>query len=76
MTLSGQAYICSAGDTFDGIALAIYGNEKYASDLYCANPELCKVMCFKGGEILRLPVVETESTDEESIMPAKAPWKE
>lgn len=78
MTLSGQVYICSAGDTFDNVALAIYGNEKYASELYCANPELCALMRFNGNEILLLPVVEVDNAgdEDEGYMPAKAPWKE
>lgn len=77
MTLSGKAYHASAGETFDSIALAVYGNEKYAADILCANPALCRVPVFTGGELVLLPVVdaqEDENTPE--MMPDVAPWKE
>ena len=78
MTLSGQGYICSAGDTYDSVALSVYGDEKYACELLTANPELCTITVFSGGEILKLPVAEIPDTggDGENYMPAKAPWKE
>ena len=53
MRLSGQGYICSAGESFDSVALSVYGDEMYAADLLCANPELGGKMNFEGGEILR-----------------------
>ena len=76
MTLSGQAYKCSAGETFDSVALEVYGAEKYACDLLCANPSLCRKTVFTGGEILELPVVEIQETGKAGYMPANAPWKE
>jgi phage tail protein X len=77
MTLSGQTYRCSGGETFDKVALIIYGDEKYACELLGANPSLCTIPVFTGGEVLELPVVEvTENSDEEDYMPASAPWKE
>lgn len=78
MTLSGQGYICSAGDTYDSVALSVYGDENYSCELLASNPELCTVTMFKGGEVLKLPVVEIPDVgdDEENYMPAKAPWKE
>lgn len=83
MTLSGNGYVCSAGETFDSVALLIYGDEKYAADLLNANPALCRITIFTGGEFLELPVVEmTEDEmdddilDAETYMPADAPWKE
>ena len=75
MILSGQGYVCSAGDTFDSVALWVYGDEKYACELLCANPEFCRIMVFKGEEILKLPVVEIPSQEDE-YMPVSAPWKE
>ena len=78
MILSGQTYRCSAGETFDSASLAIYGDEKYACELLCANPELCTKMMFSGGELLKIPVVEItgQEDDEESYMPPVAPWME
>ena len=76
MELSGIGYICSAGETFDIVALCVYGDEAYAAELLNANPDLCGKMVFDGGEILKLPVVNGIQTDDQ-IAPAKtAPWKE
>lgn len=74
MTLSGMTYSCSAGETFDSVALEIYGDEKYAAELLCANPSLCRIPIFVGGETLQLPVVEVPDGDE-AYMPDVAPWK-
>ena len=49
MELSGYIYICSAGETFDSIALALWDDENYAADLLCANPEYCTQQVFSGG---------------------------
>lgn len=77
MTLSGQGYRCSAGETFDSVALAVYGDEKYACELLNANPALCTKPIFTGGEILALPVVEIPEDDGDvEKMPDRAPWKE
>lgn len=75
MTFSGQVCVCSAGQTFDSVALEIYGDEKYACELLNANPLLCTKPIFTGGEELLLPVVEVSDTESEG-MPATAPWKE
>ena len=74
MQLSDYVYPCSAGETFDSAALAVYGDEKYAAELLCANPELCGKIMFTGGEMLYLPVVALPEEGEESI-PQAAPWK-
>lgn len=79
MILSGQEYRCSKGETFDSIALVVYGDEKHACELLHANPMLCTVPVFSGGEALALPVVEVledEEEGEDGYMPAVAPWKE
>lgn len=76
MTLSGLTHICSAGETFDSLALAVYGDERYAADLLNANPSLCGKQLFTGGEVVLLPVVEVVEDEDESYMPATAPWKE
>lgn len=80
MTFSGQQYVCSAGDTFDFIALMVYGDEKYAAELMTANPDLVGQCVFKDGEYVDLPVLEIgeeeEDEDDETEMPDTAPWKE
>ena len=77
MTLSGQTYTCSAGETFDSVALEVYEDEKYSCELLNANPSLCRIPIFSGGEVLELPVVEVSEEDEDDeYMPATAPWKE
>lgn len=77
MELSGYVYRCSAGETFDSIALTVYGNEKYACDLMNANPHLVRSWIFEGSEVLRLPVVEVmDDEDEEEYAPSTAPWRE
>ena len=75
MTFSGTNYLCAAGETFDTVALAVYGDEKYAADILCANPALCLKTVFSGGELRDLPAVEIPEEGEET-MPAAAPWKE
>ena len=78
MTFSGFGYTCSAGETFDSVSLAVYGDEKYAADILCMNPELSSIPIFSGGEMLRLPVVEIPDGDPqaEDYMPVTPPWKE
>ena len=81
MTLSGQSYVCSAGETWDSVALTVYDDEKYACELLNANPALSSIVIFSGGERLELPVVEEieiddEEFDTEETMPTTAPWKE
>lgn len=78
MTLSGIQYHCVAGETFDSVALAVYGDEKYACEILNANPTLCMMTIFLGGELLDLPVVTIpdDEDEEDSFMPPNAPWKE
>lgn len=75
MTLTGETYTASAGETFDIIAMAVYGEEKFAAELLCANPALCRIPVFTGGEIIELPEIDipTERTGAAAL--AQAPWK-
>lgn len=76
MELSEDVYLCSAGETFDSIALDLYGDEKYASALLMVNPEICTKMIFDGGERLYLPIVDIPEEGQDSeYAPVKAPWK-
>ena len=68
MEMSGYEYHCAGGETFDSAALEIYGDEKYAAELLCANP------AYSG--ILEIPVVEGTEETEGGYLPAAAPWKE
>lgn len=75
--LSGYLYRCSAGETFDKVALNIYDHEKYAADLMNANPGYAYLTVFAGDEIFSLPVVETtENEAGNEYAPSTAPWKE
>lgn len=75
--LSGFVYRCSAGETFDMVALNIYNHEKYAADLMNANPGYVRRAVFQGDEVLSLPVVEIpENENENEYAPSTAPWKE
>lgn len=78
METTGNVYTCSGGETFDSIAADIWGDEKYASELMCVNPETCTTTEFMGGEILRLPdiTLPEENEDGDTTEPEKAPWKE
>lgn len=73
---SGLTYQCRAGETFDSVSLILYGDERYAYELLAANPTLCRLIVFTGGEELAVPVVEVPEDDAENEMaPATAPWK-
>lgn len=78
MDMSRYAYICSAGETFDSIARQVWGDERYAAELLCANPEYAGQTIFLGTETLYLPTIyiPKEEADEMSVEPIKAPWKE
>lgn len=74
MEMSGYGWKASAGETADSIAREVYGDEKYAAELLCANPELALKIRMEGGEMWRLPVIDLPSDGE--TLPEKAPWKE
>ena len=76
MTLSGYIYHCAANESFDSVALDVYGHEKYAADLMNANPDYCGMTVFDGGEELQLPVLDIPViTDENTMANTIAPWK-
>ena len=57
------------GDTWDDIAVQAYGDGALMSLLIYANPELCRVVVFEGGEIMKIPIISEAASDE---LP---PWK-
>lgn len=63
-------YVAQGGDTFDSIALAAYNEERMAGTIIAANPDLCGVLIFEGGEAVRIPIVETVDTPD--TLP---PWR-
>ena len=63
-------YTAQGGDTFDSIALAAYNEERMASTIITANHDLCDVLIFEGGELVRIPIVETVTTPD--TLP---PWR-
>lgn len=75
MDMSGYVYVCSAGETFDSVARAVYGDEKYAAELLCANPEYATRSVFTGEEEIFLPSILILPNDQ-TEMPASPPWKE
>lgn len=76
MTRSGYEYHCAAGESWDSVALSVYGDEKYAADILAANPALCHIVIFTGGERLALPTLEIAGDDGAVYTPANAPWKD
>jgi hypothetical protein len=63
-------YTPSAEESFDSVALRIYGDERYTHLLYLANPKLVHLQHFTGNETLQVPGLEDQAA---SGMP---PWKE
>lgn len=76
MILSGYKYHCSGGETFDSVALEIYGDEKYAAEILCANSGYCEKLAFTGGEILELPAIQMAVDRTNGATIRSAPWKE
>lgn len=59
-----RAHTCRAGESFDLLAGQAYGQETMADVIVAANPDLCDVVLFEGGEVIDLPLVErVESPD-------------
>jgi len=62
-------YETVSGDTWDLIALRLYGDEHLAPLLIYVNPRYADIIIFDGGESIRAPVIrETE----QELAP---PWK-
>lgn len=74
MIMSGYQYNAAAGQTFDSIAQEVYGDEKYAAELMCANPHLTDLSVFTGQEAVLLPQIDISADADEA--PVTAPWKE
>lgn len=76
-TMSNFLYHASGGETFDSIALQVYGDEQYSAPLLAANPEHAKTLQFEGGEVLYLPIVTITTPESEfDHAPINAPWRD
>lgn len=62
-------YTTKSGDTWDWIALKVYGSELKADWLMKNNPEQIRVTRFDSGVVLSAPVLPAEKRDD---LP---PWK-
>lgn len=71
MTLSGYIWITAEGETFDSVALKLYGDERYACHLMQANPEMTGKLVFEADGRLYVPVVDVVNDN----APVTAPWK-
>lgn len=57
-------YTTRAGEQWDEIALAVYGDEKHADILMQANPQALDYYQFPAGVVLRVPELTEEQTTE------------
>ncbi|NCB64463.1 MAG: LysM domain-containing protein [Clostridia bacterium] len=65
-----KAYTTREGDTFDALALSMYGDEKKASEIIQFNPDHADTLIFGANVALRLPIIELTE------MPASLPpWR-
>ncbi len=64
-----REYITVQGETWDLIALKVYGSEKYMTKLIEANPEHRETVFFSANVKLTVPEIETPVPEE---LP---PWK-
>jgi len=65
-----KAYITREGDTFDALALAMYGEERLAHRIIQFNPDTADVVVFGPNVELKLPIYE--SADAPETLP---PWR-
>ena len=62
-------YRTTAGDTWDQLALDIYGNKFYSAKIMAENPELSNQVILEEGQILRIPIIERVGVE------SLPPWK-
>ena len=64
-------YITNSGDTWDGIAKTVYGDEMKADVLMAANRNYIETYVFDSGTVLVTPEIETTAAENENL----PPWK-
>ena len=67
-----STYKTEQGDTWDIIALRVYGDEHFMDTLIKANLEHRKTVIFGHGVVLTVPEIDTTSKEFEANLP---PWK-
>ena len=67
--MTKREYKTIQGDTWDGIAVKVYGDEKYMNELLEANQAYREIIIFPANVSLSLPDIQTQTT---TILP---PWK-
>ena len=67
--MTKRVYKTIQGDTWDGIAVKVYGDEKYMNELLEANQAYREIIIFPANVSLSLPDIQTQTT---TIRP---PWK-
>ena len=67
--MTKRVYKTIQGDTWDGIAVKVYGDEKYMNELLEANQAYREIIIFPANVSLSLPDIQTQAT---TILP---PWK-
>ena len=68
--ISYKEYKTRQGDTFDALALEMYGEETLAHYIIEFNPDYADVLIFDANVPLRLPIVENVETPD--TLP---PWR-
>lgn len=63
-------YRARYGDTFDLLAAQMYGDEGLCHHIIQANPRHMRTLVFRGGEVVRMPVLEKIETTE-----SQPPWR-
>ena len=67
--MTKRVYKTIQGDTWDGIAVKVYGDEKYMNELLEANQAYREIIIFPANVSLSLPDIQTQTS---TILP---PWK-
>ena len=67
--MTKRVYKTIQGDTWDGIAVKVYGDEKYMNELLEANQAYREIIIFPANVSHSLPDIQTQTT---TILP---PWK-
>ena len=67
--MTKRVYKTIQGDTWDGIAVKVYGDEKYMNELLEANQAYREIIIFPANVSLSLPDIQTQTP---TILP---PWK-